>query len=308
VTVIASNTAALRATNAATRAEFSLSQAMQRLSSGKRINTAKDDAAGLAIATKMTAEIRGLTAATRNANDALSMLAVAESAKGEISNILQRMRELAVQSASGTVTDTVRTYIQKEVAQLKEQITDIATRTSFNGITMLNGSTGANLSVSITIQTGSKAGDTMDLSITAVNLSGLGLVGPVDLNDDGDAVDTAVDFDGAVNATDLNETNYSLDLSTQEGSLAALSRLEEALKSIYQDRASLGGQQSRLEAAVKTLNAQITNLTDARSRIADTDFSEESTALARAQILSQASNAMLAQANQSQQGVLSLIR
>jgi flagellin len=308
VTVISTNSAAMRANNAATRAEFGLQQAMERLSTGKRINSAKDDAAGLAIASKMTAEIRGLSMAVRNANDALSLLEVAESAKGQISNILQRMRELAVQATSGTVSDTDRAGIQKEVDQLKSQITDIASRTSFNGISLLNGSTSANLPVAISIQTGSHANEATELLISPVNLGGLGLIGPIDLNDDGDATDTAVDFDGVTNATDLDETNYSLDLSTQEGALNALSQLDRALRFVYQDRAALGGQQSRLEAAVNSLTAQVTNLSDAKSRVEDTDFSEESTALARFQILSQASNAMLAQANQSKQGVLSLLR
>jgi flagellin len=284
---------------------------MERLSTGKRINSAKDDAAGLAIATKMTAEIRGLNAASRNANDGISVTQVAEGAMGEVSNILQRMRELAVQASSGTVSDTDRSGIQAEVSQLKSQITSIASRTSFNGISLMNGSAtlaSGGTGTKITIQAGNNAGETVDVEIKAVDLESLGLSGAVDLNGDGDATDTAVDFDGTANATDLDETNYNLDVSTQEGAIAALGVLEKAINTTSAGRATLGGIQSRLETTVNNLTSQVTNLTDARSRIEDADFSQESTAMAKNQILSQASTAMLAQANQSQQGVLSLLR
>ncbi|MBN8819069.1 MAG: flagellin FliC [Sphingomonas sp.] len=279
MTAIASNVTAIRAQNASTKANMGLQQAMERLSSGKRINSAKDDAAGLAIATKMTSEIRGLAAASRNANDGISLTQVAEGAMGEVSNILQRMRELAVQASSGTVSQSDRTSIQAEVTQLTQQITNIAGRTSFNGITLLNGSATATAPVSIKIQVGNNSGETVDLSIAAVNLTALGLNGMA----------TWADADGA-------------------GATAALSTINSALDSISSSRATLGGLQSRLEATVNNLNTTVTNLTDARSRIEDADFSVESTALAKNQILSQASTAMLAQANQSQQGVLSLLR
>jgi flagellin len=311
MTVIASNVAALRAQNASVQANAGLQQAMERLSTGKRINSAKDDAAGLAIATKMTAEIRGLNAASRNANDGISVTQVAEGAMGEVSNILQRMRELAVQASSGTVSDTDRSGIQAEVSQLKSQITSIASRTSFNGISLMNGSAtlaSGGTGTKITIQAGNNAGETVDVEIKAVDLESLGLSGAVDLNGDGDATDTAVDFDGTANATDLDETNYNLDVSTQEGAIAALGVLEKAINTTSAGRATLGGIQSRLETTVNNLTSQVTNLTDARSRIEDADFSQESTAMAKNQILSQASTAMLAQANQSQQGVLSLLR
>jgi flagellin len=276
MTVIASNTAALRAQNATNHANMGLQQAMERLSTGKRINSAKDDAAGLAIATKMTAEIRGLTAAVRNANDGISLTQVAEGAMGEVSNILQRMRELAVQASSGTVSDTDRAGIKKEVDQLKSQVTDIATRTSFNGISLLNGSTSATTAVTISIQTGTNSGEKVDVTIDPVNLTTLALA--------------------------------TIDVDSQTNAQAALSTLEGAINTVSASRATLGGIQSRLETTVNSLTSQVTNLSEARSRIEDADFSEESTALAKNQILSQASTAMLAQANQSQQGVLSLLR
>ena len=279
MTVIASNVAALRAQNATNSANMGLQQAMERLSTGKRINSAADDAAGLAISTKMTSEIRGLNAAVRNANDGISVTQVAEGAEGEVSNILQRMRELAVQASSGTVSDTDRTGIQAEVSQLKSQITAIAGRTTFNGISLLNGS--ATLSTGgtgtkVTIQTGNNSGETVDVEIHAMDLTTLGL--------------------------------GSLDFSTQGGADSALATLNTAMDTVSASRATLGGVQSRLNTTVDSLTSQVTNLTDARSRIEDADFSEESTNLAKNQILSQASTAMLAQANQSQQGVLSLLR
>ncbi|MBO9576699.1 MAG: flagellin FliC [Sphingobium sp.] len=279
MTVIASNVSALRAQNATNSANMGLQTAMERLSTGKRINSAKDDAAGLAIATKMTSEIRGLNAAVRNANDGISVTQIAEGAMGQVGNILQRMRELAVQASSGTVSDTDRQGIQAEVSQLKSQVTAISSRTTFNGISLMNGSaslTSGGNGTKVTIQTGNNSGETVDVDIRAVDLTILGLA--------------------------------SLDTSSQTSADSALALLSTALDTISQGRATLGGIQSRLSTTIDNLNSQATNLTEARSRIEDADFSEESTMLAKNQILSQASTAMLAQANQAPQGVLSLIR
>jgi flagellin len=215
--------------------------------------------------------------ATRNANDGISLTQVAEGAMGEVSNILQRMRELAVQASSGTVSDTDRAGIKKEVDQLKSQITDIASRTSFNGISLLNGSSSATTPVTVSIQTGTNSGEKVDIAIDAMNLESLSL-------------DTGFDVD------------------TQTNAQAALATLKDAINDVSASRATLGGIQSRLETTVNSLTSQVTNLSDARSRIEDADFSSESTSLAKNQILSQASTAMLAQANQSQQGVLSLLQ
>lgn len=269
MSVIGTNVAAMRATNASSKADMSLQTSLERLSTGKRINSSKDDAAGLAIATKMTSEIRGLSAAMRNANDGISLAQTAEGALGEITNIVQRFSELAVQSASGTVQDADRTGIQAEVTQLYSQLTDIANKTSFNGTNLLDGST-----ATLDIQTGTKTGDVVTIALT----------------------DATTLFAAAP------------DLSTQAGADTALADIEAALTTLTTDRASLGGVQNRLEATISNLTTTVTNLTEARSRVEDADFAEESTALAKAQILSQASTAMLAQANQSQQGVLSLIK
>jgi flagellin len=269
MTVINTNTAALRAQNGSRVANQSLSIAMERLSTGKRINSAKDDAAGLAIASSMTSSIRGMSQAIRNANYGISLAQTAEGALGEVTNMLQRIRELSVQSASGTYSDDDRANLQAEVAELTAQITDITTNTKFNGVTVFGTS-----DVTIAIQTGSASADQTTLTVTGFDLS---------------------------SAT-------GSDISTAGGATTALDNVDAGLKAVATTRASLGAGQSRLESTVNNLTSNIANLSDARSRIEDADFSAETTNLAKAQILSQASTAMLAQANQSAQGVLSLLR
>lgn len=272
MTVIATNTAALRAANASNSANKLLGSAMERLSTGKRINSAKDDAAGLAIASSMTASIRGMNQAIRNSNDGISMAQTAEGALEEVTNMLQRIRELSVQSASGTYSTTDRTNLQTEVAALTGQITSILTNTEFNGVKLFDGSAGA--SGVVTIQTGSNASDTVDLTFADI------------------------DLDSAV----------AVDISTAAAASTALTTINTALTTVNTARAGLGAGQSQLESVVNNLTSNVANLSDARSRIEDADYSAETTALAKAQILSQASTAMLAQANQSQQTVLSLLR
>jgi flagellin len=272
MTVIGANVSAIRSANASNAANKMLGTAMERLSTGKRINSAKDDAAGLAIASSMTSSIRGMSQAIRNANDGISMAQTAEGALGEVTNMLQRVRELAVQSASGTYSDDDRTNLQAEVTELTGQISDIISNTKFNGNVLFDGSAGD--SGDVTIQTGSTSTDTVTLTL-----------GNVDLDD-----------------------AVAVDISDADGASDALETLDDALKTVNTSRATLGAAQSRLESVVNNLTSNVTNLTDARSRIEDADFSTETAALAKAQILSQASTAMLAQANQSQQGVLSLLK
>ena len=272
MTVIGTNTAALRAGAASNSANIALSSAMERLSTGKRINSAKDDAAGLAIASSMTAQIRGMNQAIRNANDGIALAQTADGALSEATNILQRVRELAVQSASGTYSDDDRTNLQTEVTALTSQITNILTNTKFNNVALFDGSAGT--SGALTIQVGSNAADTVDISFADIDLD--------------DAV--AIDISDASDASD------------------ALQTLDDALTTVNTARAGFGASQSQLQSVVNNLTSNVTNLTDARSRIEDADFSSETAALAKAQILSQASTAMLAQANQSQQSVLQLLR
>ena len=275
MSVINTNISAIRAANASTSASKALSTAMERLSTGKRINSAKDDAAGLAIATSMTSQIRGMSQAVRNSNDGIALAQTAEGALSEVTNMIQRVRELAVQSASGTYQDaTDRTYMQAEVDQLTAQIDQVITNSKFNGVNLFDGTT-----TTVTIQTGAEAADTVDLTmadLTTLTASG-----------------------GAAG---------SYDISTATAANSLLATISTELESISAARASLGAGQNRLESVVNNLTNNVTNLSDARSRIEDADYSAETTAMAKAQILSQASTAMLAQANQSQQNVLSLLR
>lgn len=271
MTVIGTNVSALRTSYASNQAEMGLAKSIERLSTGRRINSASDDAAGNAIATRMTSEVRGLNMAIRNANDGISLAQTAEGGMNEITNMLQRMRELSVQSANGTLSNGDRTNLQTEVTALIAQIGDVASRTEFNGVALLDGT-----NASVSIQTGSNASETVSIALTDVDATAL-----------------------AVNA---------LDISTATGATSALTALDTALDTITTAQASLGASQNRLQTTVSNLSDRVANITESRSRIEDVDFSAETTELAKNQILSQASTAMLAQANQSQQSVLSLIR
>jgi flagellin len=272
MTVINTNISALRASNSSSEANKMLGQAMERLSSGKRINGAKDDAAGLAIATGMTSDIRAMNQGIRNANDGIALAQTAEGALDEVSNMLQRVRELAVQSSTGTYNAESRSYMDIEVDELQAQISDILANTEFNGVDLFSTTSGSDVSVTIALD----ATNTVDLTSTAID------------------------------GTNISTT--ALDVTTATLAGTTITNVDNALDDVNATRASLGAGQNRLESAISNLTSNSTNLADARSRIEDTDYSAETTALAKAQILSQASTAMLAQANQSQQNVLSLLR
>ena len=272
MSVINTNIGAMRAANASTAAGQMVGQAMQRLSTGKRINSAKDDAAGLAISTSMTSQINGMQQGVRNANDGISLAQTAEGALNEVTNMLQRIRELAVQSNSGTYQAGDRTNMNSEVTALANQIDSVLTNTKFNGVSLF--STAAN--VTIDIQAGANSGDTITLTSTKFTAGNLG------------------------------STNLKVD--TQGNAAATLTKVDAALGEVAATNAGLGAGESQLNSAVNNLTSNATNLSDARSRIMDADYSTETTAMAKAQILSQASTAMIAQANQSQQNVLSLLR
>jgi flagellin len=278
MTVIASNTSALRAANASTSASKSLSAAMERLSTGKRINSAKDDAAGLAISSSMTAQIKGMNQGIRNANDGISLAQTAEGALDEVGNMLQRMRELQVQKDNGTYSTDDKANIKLEQDALATQITNILKDTEFNGTKLFDGSTAATPAAgtngSVKIQAGANASDAITISLERLT--------------------DATAITNVAGATEVNAT-------------ADLAKFDTAIDKIASVRAGLGASQNRLESAVNNLTSNATNLSDARSRIEDADFSTESTNLAKAQILSQASTAMLSQANQSQQGVMRLL-
>ncbi|AOL22272.1 flagellin [Erythrobacter litoralis] len=265
MSVINTNISALRAQNAGVQANNMLGQAMERLSTGKRINSAADDAAGLAIASSMTSQIRGMQQGVRNANDGISLVQTAEGALNEVTNMLQRIRELSVQAASGTFSADDRTNIGLEVTALTAQMTQVITGTDFNGISLLDDAAAINI----------QAGE----DVIAV---------------------------GRTDLTGVSGATYSV--ADAAAATTTIATVDTQLAAVNSARASFGASQNRLESAVNNLTNVSTNLTDARSRIVDTDYSAETTALSKAQILGQASTAMLAQANQSQQNVLSLLR
>ena len=292
MTVIATNTNALRATNASNMANDMLSTSIERLSTGKRINSAKDDAAGLAIATSMQSQITGMNQGIRNANDGISLAQTAEGSLEEVTNNLQRMRELQVQKTNGTYSVSDTANIQTEQDALATQINNVITNTQFNGISLFNGTAGA--SGNVTIQAGANAVDA------------------IKVNMGGDLSGAYVPASGSTAASgglgNVISTSGSGASAVTTASATSLTDYDNAIALISNRRASLGAAQNQLQSAVNNLTSDSTNLSDAQSRIQDTDFSAESTALAKAQILTQASTAMLAQANQSQQSVLKLLQ
>ena len=250
----------------------SLATSIQRLSSGLRINSAKDDAAGLAIAERMNAQVRGMNVAIRNANDAISMIQIAEGAMNEQQNIMGRLRELAVQSANGAISDNERAFIDTEHDQLVEEVQRISQASEFNGFNMLGGDAGA---FAMQVGKDATANDTIDVTFTATDTTTLG-----------------------VNA---------MDLSTSAGASAALGTIDTAIDALSTSRAGLGASQNRLEITVQNLRTEEENLTAANSRIRDVDVARETAALTKNQIMSQAGTAMLAQANQLPSMALSLL-
>ena len=297
--VINTNIGAMKATNASNQAGKALGTAMERLSTGKRINSAKDDAAGLAIATSMTSQVRGMSQGIRNANDGISMAQTAEGALNEVTNMLQRMRELSVQSGNGTYSPEDKQTLYKEQDALADQIRSVITTSEFNGTKLFTGNGTAGTSLKVDIQAGANAGDVVSLSIADLsnNATTNALSEIVDL-----------DFTGTPSGMKGNSAGDPTATPAVQPAIPSLDQFDKALEQVSSVRAGLGASQNRLDSVVNGLSNNITNLSDARSRIEDTDYSAETTALAKAQILSQASSAMLAQANQSQQSVLSLLR
>ena len=269
--VINTNVASLNAQRSLASSGTELKTAMERLSSGKQINSAADDAAGFAIAERMTAQIRGLNMATKNASDGLSMLATIENATNDVTDMLHRMRELAVQAINDTNGVQDRAYLDGEVQALKAEINRVSSDTQYNGSNTLDGT----LSNS-TIQVGTEAGQNISFSVAAVDTATLAI----------DAIDVT---DGANAAT-------------------ALSAISAAIETVAGNRAEYGALQNRLEYTVSNLMNVAEYTTAARSRIEDADFAAESARLAKAQVLQQTGTAMLAQANASQQLALSLFR
>tara|TARA_B110001450_G_scaffold46029_1_gene42678 strand:+ start:1437 stop:2342 length:906 start_codon:yes stop_codon:yes gene_type:complete len=301
MTVINTNTAATLTANALTKNERAMSQAMERLSTGVRINSAADDAAGLAISSRMTSQVNGLNMAVRNANDAISMVQTADGALVEVTNMLQRMRELAVQSASGTMAATDRTALDVEFEALDAEILRISQNTEFNGTKILDGSLGA-----VAFQVGANASQT--ISITFGDLSTEGVSSTSDQTVDSE-IGTGL-LVGLTSST-IGAGTVTTDLAGLDigsGATAAITALDFALDKVNSHRATIGATVNRLEYAADNLANVSQNTSASRSRILDADYASETTELARTQIIQQAGTAMLSQANQAAQSVLSLLR
>ena len=290
MTVINTNTAANITANALTKNERAMSQAMERLSTGQRINNAGDDAAGLAIASKMTSQINGLNMAVRNANDAISLVQTADGALIEVNNMLQRMRELAVQAASGTMTSADKTALDTEYDQLKLAIQDINEDTQWNGTALLSGGT------TFTFHVGANASQTVQV-----------VMGDFDVDE---ASATSGVFEALADSA-TNNDNSGDDLNTSDIASAAntaIGYLDMAISRVDSHRATLGATINRLEYAADNLANVSQNTSASRSRVLDADYASETTELARTQIIQQAATAMLSQANQQAQSVLALLR
>ena len=270
---INTNTLSLNAQRNLSASQSSLATSVQRLSSGLRVNSAKDDAAGLAISERMNAQVRGMNVAIRNANDGVSLAQTAEGAIGQISNMLQRMRELAVQSANATNSTGDRANLNSEYQQLGLEINRTINGTKFNNKSILSTDAGAQ-----DFQVGANAGDVV--TITTTNLSS----------------DTDISAVTSGDVTDVTNSN------------SALQNIDKALDKVNTERANYGAVNARFDSIIATLQVASENQAASRGRIVDADFAQETANLSRTQILQQAGSAMVAQANQAPQQVLQLLR
>ncbi len=392
---INTNIVSLNAQRNLSVSQSSLATSMQRLSSGLRVNSAKDDAAGLAISERMNTQVRGLTVASRNANDGISLAQTAEGALSKVGDMLQRMRELAVQSGNATNTADDRKALQSEVSQLSDEIDRVAKTTTFNGTKIIDGSfsgavfqVGANsgdnitvgalanskaselgsvnygaasgsissgatgytkaiasgtisiqvdggkkISINTKIEAASSASERVGQVIAAINSKTADTGVTAFLSDDGKSVQmrsstltsggtaASVSLSGVTASEGFSVTTISaqasgnatkgvdtVSVSTQADAWVALKKIDKAIDSVNSSRASLGALQSRFENTVANIDVQTENISASRGRIVDADFAKETANLSRSQILQQAGTAMVAQANQLPQGVLSLLR
>jgi flagellin len=271
---INTNTFSLNAQRNTAATQNSLATSMQRLSSGLRVNSAKDDAAGLAIAERMNAQVRGMNVASRNANDGISLAQTAEGALGKVSDALQRMRELAVQSANGTNNTDDRSNLDAEYQQLASEVGRVIGASKFDGTALLSAAT------TFTFQVGAGTEDTDTISVDSIDLSSLSAANALG------------------NVTGADATNAT----------AAIDTLDAAINTVTTGRATMGAVQNRFDSVIANLATSAENLSAARGRIMDADFASETMNLSRAQILQQAGTAMISQANQLPQQVLSLLR
>ncbi|MDE2614827.1 MAG: flagellin FliC [Burkholderiales bacterium] len=283
---INTNLVSINAQRQLNNSQSALAVSMQRLSSGLRINSAKDDAAGLAISQRMQAQTRGMTVAARNANDAISLSQTADGALGSVSNLFQRMRELAVQAANGTNNSTDAGSLNQEFVQLAQEATRTLGGTQFNGINVLASSAAS------TYQIGANNSSTID----QISVAGFDWASNASL--------TAVLGNAILSGTGAP----TMSVSTVTGAQAAIAGIDAALGAVNSQRATYGAVENRFDNVISNLQTGIENMTAASSRITDADYASETANLSRAQILHQAGNAMVAQANQLPQMVLSLLK
>jgi flagellin len=281
--IVNTNISSLNAQRNLATSNASLATSLQRLSSGLRVNSAKDDAAGSAVAEGFTSAIRGGNQSIRNANDGISVGQTAEGALGQIANNLQRIREIAVQASNGSISDTNRSQLQKEVDQLTQEISRIVQTTEFNGTKLLSGAS------TITFQVGFSGSSDNQVSVTTTDLAQSSSAG---LNS----------FSGGLTATG------TVTVTTSGGASAAIAKLDQDISQIANIRATFGSVQNRFEAVVSNLQNYVENLSASKSRIIDADFAAETAQLTRNQILQQAGTAILAQANTVPQQALTLLR
>ena len=278
--VINTNIMSLNAQRNLSATQSALATSVQRLSTGLRVNSAKDDAAGLAIAERMNTQVRGMNVAIRNANDAISLSQTAEGTLSKINDMGQRMRELAVQSANATNNDSDRKNLDAEYQALAEEVKRNLAGASFNGTKLFAGA------AALTFQVGANAATTDQITITTENLVG----------------------DNKLTAVIGTNGNKPEGIATAATASAALGKLDEMLSMVNSKRAEFGATQNRFEAVIQTLQVSAENQTAARSRIMDADFASETASLTRSQVLQQAGTAMLSQANSLPNNVLSLLR
>jgi len=307
--VINTNTLSLVTQNNLSKSQSSLGTAIERLSSGLRINSAKDDAAGQAIANRFSSNINGLTVAARNANDGISLSQTAEGALSEVNNNLQRVRDLTVQAQNSSNSASDIDSIQAEVNQRMQEIDRVTKQTDFNGIKVLNTGSG---STTYNFQVGAKDGETIGIAISASDGFDLAAAGQ-----SGTTQNTSVTTGQTVNGNARTTSAVGFDVlkgavtggtgGTATGT-TPLADIDKAIKAVDNQRSLLGASQNRFESTISNLNNTVTNLTAARSRIQDADYATEVSNMSRAQILQQAGSSVLAQANQVPQTMLSLLR
>ncbi|TDT69236.1 flagellin [Hypnocyclicus thermotrophus] len=292
--IINNNITALNSYRNLTDVNNRVSKSMEKLSSGLRINRAGDDAAGLAISEKMRGQIKGLNMARKNSQDAISLIQTAEGALNETHSILQRMRELAVQAANDTNTQSDRKQIQKEMNQLRQEIDRISKTTEFNTKKLLNGDFNGQNGSKIRFQVGANEGQTVELTFNDMSAKTLRIAQVKRIETDNGTKE--VDTGDAISVTDAN--------SAQK----AITTINNAIETVSEERAKYGAVQNRLEHTINNLAVSAENLQAAESRIRDTDMAKEMVALSKDKIISQSGTAMLAQANTAPQNILQLLR